>query len=238
MKDLLVLQSIMLKTTADRVSFAQATIATVAIFGFFLLTSNAYATATTLSVTVNTAISFSVTTQNFSTITPGTPSMATTTLFTTTNDAAGWIVTLSGDNKATGQNNLQRTGEAAVQITDQTEWIPGAATTSAGNAVRIASLANSGNVLAFRVATATTTNGTAFTSSTWWGTTDSYMTDAATTLYAGIASSTVARTIGNAGTGSFSSSEHLNEVQYYLNVSAAQKTGAYTAPLTYTATGN
>lgn len=228
----------MLKTTADRILFAQAALATTAIFGFFMLTSNAYAAATTLSVTVNAAISFSVATQNFTTITPGTPVMATTSLLTTTNNANGWIVTLSGDNKATGQNNLQRTGETSVQISDQTEWVPGAATTSAGNAVRIGSFANSGNVLAFRVATATTTNGTAFTSSTWWGTTDNYMTDSATTLYAGIASSTVARTIGNAGSGSYSSSVHINDVQYYLNVSAAQKTGAYTAPLTYTATGN
>ena len=228
----------MFRTTADRATFGQATIASIILFSFFLFATQAYATATTLSVTVNTAISFSVTTQNFTTITPGTPVMATTTLFTTTNDSAGWVVSLSGDNKATGQNNLQRTGDTTVQITDQTEWIPGAATTSAGNAVRIGSFTNSGNVLAFRVATATSTNGSAFYSTTWWGTQDNYTVDNANTLYAGIASSTVARTIGNAGTGSYSSSQHLNEVQYYLNVASSQKTGAYTAPLTYTATGN
>ena len=30
----------------------------------------------------------------------------------------------------------------------------------------------------------------------------------------------------------------IYDVQYYLNVAVSQKTGAYTAPLTYTATGN
>ena len=58
------------------------------------------------------------------------------------------------------------------------------------------------------------------------------------TLYAGISSSTVQRQVGNAGVGSYSAAAHLNEVQYYLNVAASQKTGSYTAPITLTATGN
>ena len=83
--------------------------------------------------------------------------------------------------------------------------------------------------------TASSSNGTAFTASSWWGTND----QPANAKYAGIASSTAANTkIGSAGSGSYSSSDHLNTVQYYLNVASSQQTGAYSAPLTYTATGN
>ena len=189
-----------------------------------------------------TSLSFTVTNQGFADTsvsnTPGTPLMATSTLSVTTSNASGWNVTLSGDNKSSTNNNLQRTGDTTTQISDQTEWIPAAATTTAGNAVRIGSFTNSGNVLAFRVMTASSTNGAAFTASTWWGSADSYASDNANTIYAGIASSTVSRTIGNAGTGSLSGSAHLNDVQYYLNTSATQKNGAYSANITYTANAN
>lgn len=202
--------------------------------------------ATTLTVTVDTALTFSIDNNGgntaFGTITPGTPLNATTTLSVTTNNSNGWIVALSGDNKNSSNNNLKcASGGCTVgtdQIADQTEWVPGAATTTPGNAVAIASLANSGNVLAFRVMSASSTNGAAFLATSWWGTTDCFTVSAASCLWAGIASSTVSRTIGNAGAGSYSASAHLNTVQYYLNVSASQKTGSYTAPLTYTATAN
>ncbi|MEK7650592.1 MAG: hypothetical protein AAB364_01835 [Patescibacteria group bacterium] len=202
--------------------------------------------ATTLTVTVNTALTFAIDNNGgntaFGTITPGTPLNATTTLSVTTNNSTGWIVALSGDNKDSSNHNLKcASGGCTVgtdQITDQTEWVPGTATTSAGNAATIAALANSGNVLAFRVMSASSTNGTPFLATTWWGTSDCYTTSVAGCLWAGIASSTVSRTIGNAGAGSYSASAHLNTVQYYLNVGASQKTGAYTAPLTYTATAN
>jgi hypothetical protein len=226
---------------SDASALLQAFLATVLIFSMFLGAAQVYAAAVTLSVNVQTAITFTTTNQGFANtgtnITPGTPLMATTTLSVTTNDASGWNVTLSGDNKNTSNHNLQRTGDTTVQITDQTEWIPNAATTSPGNAAQISALVNSGNVLAYRVA-ASTTNGTAFLATSWWGTQDNYVTSNANTLYAGISSSTVSRMIGNAGAGSYSASAHLNDVQYYLNVGASQKTGAYTAPITYTATGN
>lgn len=196
---------------------------------------------TTLTVTVNTALTFAIDgagTTAFGTLNPGTPLNATTTLSVSTNDNSGYILALSGDNKSATNSNLQRTGDTTVQITDQTEWVPGAATTTAGNAVTIANLINSGNVLAFRVMSASSTNGASFLATSWWGTTDCFTITAATCLWAGIASSTVSRTIGNAGTGSYSATAHLNTAQYYLNVASTQKTGAYTAPLTYTATGN
>ena len=214
-----------------------AFLATLLIFSTVLFTTQAYAAAVTLSVSVQTSISFAVNYDNFPSLTPGTAVFATTTLQVTTNNVNGWNVTLSGDNKSTVNSNLQRSGETSVQITDQTEWVPNAATSSPGNAVRISSFVNSADVLAFRVMSASSTNGSAFYSTSWWGTTDLWA-DGANTLWAGIASSTVARQIGNAGASSYSSAMHVNTVSYYLDVSSAQKTGTYTAPLTYTATAN
>ncbi|HVY72772.1 MAG TPA: hypothetical protein VG984_01820 [Candidatus Paceibacterota bacterium] len=219
----------------DRTDFAKSFIATALLFGVFVLAIQAYASTVTLSVVVQTSLTFTSTTDNFTTITPGTPVYATTTLSVLTNDSSGYNVTLSGDNKSTSNNNLQLSGNTSVQITDQTEWVPNAATSSPGNAVAVASFTNSGNVLAFRVMSASSTNGAGFLSTSWWGTADY---SSSNSLWAGISSSTVARRIGNAGSGTYSSSAHLNSVQYYLNVSSSQQTGTYNAPITYTATGN
>jgi hypothetical protein len=212
---------------------------------FYLLSGAVQVSAATgtsnLYVTVATALTFVVTTgagDQFGTLTPGTAKFATSTLAVTTNDTNGWLTGLSGDQKDATHNNFELLGASTTQITDQTEWIPGAATTSAGNAIRQSTLANSQNVLAFRVMTASSSNGTPFFSTSWWGTADNYV-DNANTLWAGIASTTNGpRTIGNAGAGSYSASAHLNTVLYYVNVAASQPTGQYLAPLTYTATGN
>jgi hypothetical protein len=202
----------------------------------FMSTSAYYVSAAgvTLSVTVASALTFTTSTDQFGTITPGTYKFATTTTSVTTNDTLGWTVSLSGDSKNTSTNALALATDANVQLTDQTEWVPGSATTTAGNAVVRGSLVNSGNVLAFRVMTASSTNGTAFNSTSWWGATD---VDG-TAKYAGIASSTVQRLIGNAGSGSYNASAHINTIQYYLNVPVTQQTGSYTGNLTYTATAN
>lgn len=227
-------------TRDDRRSLFQAAVAATAVFVVFTMSTQAYAAAVTLSVSVQTALTFNINTANFPNITPGTPVMATTSLQVTTNDADGWNVVLSGDWKssASGHNLQLFASGATTTITDQTEWIPGAATSTAGNAVRIGSLVNSGDVLAFRVMTASSTNGNFFYAPTWWGSADNYVTDSANTLYAGISSSTVSRMIGSAGAGSYSASQHVNDVQYYLDVSSSQRTGTYSAPLTYTATAN
>ena len=228
-------------TISDAIDFRDITrsfVVTAMLFAAILLAAQAYAATVTLSVVVNQSFTFVTSTNNFSTITPGTPTFATTTLNVTTNDSNGWNVTLSGDNKNLTNNNLQlgTAPATSTQIADQTEWIPGAATSSAGDAVRISSLINSNNVLAYRVMTASSTNGTPFISTSWWGTADSYV-DNANTLWAGISSSTVQRQIGNAGAGSYSSTVHINTVLYYLNVAATQPTGTYNAPITYTGTG-
>lgn len=191
--------------------------------------------AVTLTVTVNQALTFAIATNNFTTITPGTPVMATTTLLVQSNDTNGYTVGLGGSNA--GNSTTYNLQNGIYSIPDQAQWVnPAAGTTTVGNAVRIGSFANSGNVLAFRVMSASSTNGTAFLAPTWWGTTDSYAVDTATTLYAGIASTTVQRNIGV--TSVYSASTQINTVQYYLNVSPTQATGSYSAPLTYTATGN
>ena len=195
-----------------------------------------YAAAVTLTVTVAQTLTFSVSTDQFATLTPGTYNIATSTLSVTTNDTAGWNVTLSGDDVTIpgGNTACDLDSNAATGITDQAQWVNGAATTTTGNAVVRASLDSSGQVLAFRVMSASSTNGTAFLATSWWGTTDAD----GTAKYAGVASSTVGRQIGNAGTGSYSATAHLNTVQYYLDVAGSQSQGAYSCPITLTATGN
>ena len=215
-------------------SLALALVVALSVFSLGIA-EHAYGEAVTLQVVVNSSLTFTSSTNNFPNITPGTAVFATTTLATATNNAAGWNVTLYGDDQATADTVMDLSTDAAVGITDQAEWIPGAATTSAGNAVRSGSFDSSGDVLAFRVMAAS--GSTPFRAGTWWGTTDNY-TDTATTLWAGISSSTVQRQIGNAGSGSYSSSTHLNTVLYYLDVPATQQTGTYTGGLTYTATAN
>lgn len=195
-----------------------------------------YGAAVTLTVTVAQTLSFSTATDQFGTLTPGTYKLATTTLSVTTNDTAGWNVTLSGDDVTTpgGNTACDLDSDASIGITDQAQWVPGAATTSVGNAVVRGSLDNSGAVLAFRVMSASSTNSVAFLAPTWWGTSDAD----GVAKFAGVASSTVGRQIGNAGNGSYSASAHLNTVQYYMDVSSSQAQGAYSCPITYTATGN
>ena len=188
----------------------------------------------TLSVTVASTMTFSQTTNQFATLTPGTPVQATTTLNVNTNNTTGWNVTLSGDNVTLTAQTLNN--GASVEITDKDpQWtmLAATATTTAGNAVAVT---NGDDVLAFRVMSASSTNSVAFLSTAWWGTSDAMFN--ASQLWAGIASSTNAARIGNAGSGSYSATDHLKTVQYYLDVAATQPNGTYTGNLTYTATVN
>ena len=211
-------------------------------FGGMASYASAATQAVSLTVTVQAAMAFNIDTNNFSTIQPGTVAFATTTLEVTTNDSSGYLISLYGGNKGTGTNNFQTAGNAA-SIQDAVEFIPGLAnstttTNTLNGAVKISSLANGGNVLAFRVMSASSTNGVGLLSTSWWGTQDTYV-DNSNTLWGGIASTTGGpRVIGYAGTGTYSTSVHDNTVLYYLNVATTQPTGNYTAPLTYTATGN
>lgn len=184
----------------------------------------------TLTVTVANAVTFSVITDSFGTLTPGTPKYATSTTAVSTN-ATAWNIQLSGDNvgTTTASTTLYIAADTATdnKIPDSTQWVPGAATTSIGNA----GSASGSSTLAFRVMTASGTYP--FRASTWWGTSDVNLN--ANQLWAGIASSTATnKRIGSVNV--YSSSQYLNTVQYYLNVPTTQKQGAYTGGLTFTFT--
>lgn len=195
-----------------------------------LFTYSSYAMATL----TGSSLSLTVSSNSFAAVTPGAVLFATTTLDVSTSNSTGWSVSLTSDDRSPSNTAMDLDSDASVGVTDQTEWIAGQATTSAGNAVRIASLANSGNVLAFRVMTASGTP--AFRASSWWGSADSYA-DSATTLWAGLASSSaLTSSIGNSSVQSGGNA--LNTVLYYLKVPISQRNGAYTAPLTVTATAN
>ncbi len=182
-----------------------------------------------LSVTVATASTFSVDTNNFSgDLTPGTPKQATSTISVLTNNSTGWYVELYGNSRATGDTTMDLDTDASVGITDKTEWIPGSATTSAGNA---ASITSGDDVLAFRAMSASGTPR--FLSTSWWGTSDTMFN--ANQLWAGFASTTaVNKKIGQIITGDYNSGTALNTVQYYLDVSSGQRTGAYSGDLIFT----
>jgi hypothetical protein len=150
-----------------------------------------------------------------------------------TNNSTGYSVALYGNNQGSGaaSTTLYLSPTAyATNIPDQTEWIPGTATTSGGNAVTRASLNSSGQVLAFRVMSAS--GSPPFLSTAWWGASD---TDG-TAKWAGIASSTVSRSIGNSSQSAPTAA--LSTVQYYLDVPLTQPTGSYTGDVTFTAVAN
>lgn len=197
-------------------------------------TNYVYSTYPTATLTGSVSLTLTVSTDSFGSVTPGVAKFATTTIAVNTNNTTGWHASLSGDQKSAINNNFQLIGASTTQMTDQTEWMPGAATTTAGNAVRIGSFVNSQNVLAFRTMSASGT--AAFRAGSWWGTADTYA-DNASTLWAGIPSSTVARQIGNSSVSS-GGSDALNTVLYYLNPAVSQPTGQYLAPLTVIVTAN
>jgi len=206
-------------------------LALIVMAGFYV--KHAFGVAETLDVTINSTIDFTLHTNDFPALTPGSPVFASTTMSMTTNNTAGWNVTLSGDEKTNSVPVFNSSGGDPGDITDATQWIidAAAATTTAGNAAAITS---GDDVLAFRVMSG---SGSApFLSTSWWGTSDVQFN--ASQLWGGIASPTGVSRIGNAGTGSYQAGAHLNTVQYYLDVPASQQTGAYTGPLTYTATAN
>jgi hypothetical protein len=197
-------------------------------------TQHVYSTYPTATLSGSVSLTLTVSTNSFGSVTPGTAKFATTTIAVNTNNSTGWNASLSGDQKNSTNNNFQLIGASTTQIIDQTEWVPGTATTTVGNAVRISSFVNSQNVLAFRAMSASGT--AAFRAGSWWGAADTYA-DNATTLWAGIPSSTVARQIGNSSVSS-GGSDALNTVLYYLNPALTQNTGDYLAPLTVIVTAN
>jgi hypothetical protein len=192
-----------------------------------------------INISFSTAgsLTLTVSTDNFGNLTPNIYKYATSTLSVTTNNISGYYMTLYGNNQgslAASTTMYYAATPYSPNITDQTEWVPGgginAATTTSGNAVVRTSLDSSGQVLAFRVMTAS--GSIPFTSTAWWGTSDAD----GVAKWAGIASSTIPRMIGNSS--SAVPSGALNTVQYYLNVPITQPSGNYTGNITCTATMN
>ncbi|TSD02149.1 MAG: hypothetical protein Athens071424_184 [Parcubacteria group bacterium Athens0714_24] len=185
-----------------------------------------------LSVTVAQTSTFSVDTNNFSgDLTPGTPKYATSTISVLTNTTGGWYVELYGVDRATGNTTMDLSGYDSVGLTDDTEWIPGSATTTSSSQPAT-QLTSGEDVLSFRVMSASGTPR--FLSTTWWGTVDGWP-GVGTTLWAGFASSTATNLkIGQISSGDYSSGTALNTVQYYLDVPAGQQTGTYEGNLMYT----
>ncbi len=196
--------------------------------------SAAYSATQICATAAASSLTLTVSTDSFGTLSPGVAQFATSTIAVSTTNSTGWFVNLTSDNKTTTNAAMELNTNANIGVTDQTEWIPGTATTTAGNAVRIGSFGSSGNVLAFRMMTA---SGTAsFLTTSWWGSGDSYV-DSATTLWGGLASSTATNSkVGNSSIQS--SGTALNTILYYLKVPITQQTGSYTAPLTVVATAN
>lgn len=178
---------------------------------------------------VSASLTFIVNTDNFPNLTPGTYVFATSTLSVDTDNAGGWNATLSRDDTDT---TLDLSTDASVNITDQTDWVPGADTSQAGNAVRLSLLDSSGDVLAFRLMTASGT--TSFISTAWWGNIDAYVDDTSS-FWSGIPET--GQQIGNS-TSDSGGSPALNTILYYLDVPSTQKTGTYNGDITFTATMN
>jgi len=220
----------LLKITKTDINLFAAAVVIALMFFSGIYAQFAGAETEGLSVIVATASTFSVDTNNFSgDLTPGSPKYATSTISVLTNTTGGWYVELYGVDRATGNTTMDLSTDASVGLTDDTEWIPGAATTTAGNATQLTS---GEDVLSFRVMSASGTPR--FLSTTWWGTVDAWP-GVATTLWAGFASTTaVNKKIGQISSGDYNSGTALNTVQYYLDVSSGQQTGTYEGNLMYT----
>lgn len=216
------------RITKEDVNFFVAAVAICAMVFSGIYTQYAVAETESLTVTVAGSSSFSVDTNNFvGDLTPGTPKFATSTLSVTTNTTNGWYVELYGEERATGNTTMDLTTDAAIGITDDTEWVPGAATSTVGNAT---SLTSGDDMLSFRVMSASGTPR--FLSTDWWGADDTPFTNA---LWAGFASTTaVNKKIGEISSGDYNASAALNTVQYYLDVPADQQTGSYSGNLIFT----
>src|SRR4030042_4261239 len=82
-----------------------------------------------LTLNVQSAVSFATSDNDFGNINPERAYMATTTLIVTTNSANGWNVTLIGDDQADGDTVCDLDTNAAIGITDALQWMPNTATT-------------------------------------------------------------------------------------------------------------
>jgi hypothetical protein len=218
-------------------TFFSATLISLLVFGS-VYAYDAYALDSTqvetLTVTIDPAVTFAVSTDSFGNLTPGTYKIATSTTVVTTN-ATTWSVLLYGNNTGTGlaSSTLYIIADAATnnKIPDGTQWNATSTATTTSASLTSATISPGVDFLYFRVMTASGTQ--AFRSTAWWGADDNISGSA---KWAGVASSTASfltgRRIGSV-TG-YSGSNIINTVQYYLDVGVSQQQGTYTGDLTYT----
>lgn len=159
------------------------------------------------------------TTESFGTVTPGVLVATTSILTVNTGNTTGFNITINRDD-STGTMSF-----GSIYIPDKTDWVPGGATTSVGNATASTTEAQK---LQFRVRLAGT--DTPNYASVWWGTADT----TAAALFAGIpptAKQIVNRSV-SAGT------DTVTRVLYNLTTPVTQQNGSYSGGITYTATAN
>lgn len=172
----------------------------------------------TITTTVAETISLSCTTPvALGTITPGTPVYNSDVCTTTTNANGGYNLAVRRDDADT---TMDKTSDAAINITDKTDWDP-TANAGAGNAATW-----SGTGLGFSVYASTATKN-----ATWWGA--GAACDDAVNKYAGFPPTTYTNIMQHT---SYSSSSTTTSVCYKLDVPSTQKSGAYDGTVTFQAT--
>lgn len=158
-------------------------------------------------------------TEAFNTITPGVVSATSSLLFVKTDNGTGFVATVQRDNPV-GTMSM-----GSIYIPDKTAWVPGVATTSAGNA---SASTTEPQTLQFRVRLSGT--DTPNYASTWWGVADT----TASALFAGFPST--AKTIVNRSTAALATT--TTQVLYNLTTPVTQPNGSYSGSITYTVTAN
>ena len=185
-----------------------------------------------LSVTISPTLTFTMdaAAKSFSTLTPGTPKQATSTLFVTTNNGAGFYTSI---NRASTTYTLFTGSETIADTPNGNNWSAPAATGTAGATAAWTTGTTVGLGFRAMVSTDGAASTTCGAAATWWGTDDG----GANAKWSGISTSTSAQKIADCnyyrggGTG--------QTVIYKLDVTSAQAGGTYqSSPITFTALTN
>lgn len=203
------------------------------IFGPDLVNfAKAITSGVSLNVTIAPTITFTMdaATKDFSTLTPGTPKQATSTLFVTTNNGVGFYTSI---NRASTTYTLFAGSQTIADTPNGNNWSAPAATGTAG----ATAIWTTGTTVGLGFRAMVSTDGVASTTcgaaTTWWGTDDG----GANAKWSGISTSTSAQKIADCnyykggGTG--------QTVIYKIDVTSAQAGGTYqSSPITFTALVN
>ena len=177
---------------------------------------------------VATSLTFTVDTPSVTFVgglTPGTPVSTSSVLTVNTTNSKGYDISI---NRASTTPTLFLDSYTIADTPNNNNWTAPAATSTAGPSAIWTAITKG---LGFRVKQTGTVSNTYSTA--WWGTNDT----SANAKYSGISTSTAAQKIANTTLGS--GSNENTTVEYRIDVSTNQKSGAYTSsPVTYTAIVN